>query len=103
MKTCKMVLTIQERIFVTEQYFTHKSYKTVSEMFQAKFPGKDVPNKSTMSRIIAKFRQHGNVCNLPHNREKTALTQRLLATVFSELEPNDPGTSKSLRQVVCEH
>ncbi len=50
-----MALILRERIFVTEQYFAHKSYKTVSEMFQAKFPGKDVPNKSTMSHIITKF------------------------------------------------
>ncbi len=81
----------------------HKSYKTVSEMFQAKFPGKGVPNKSAMSCIIAKFRQCGTVCNLLHNREKTVLTPRVLAKVSSELAPNDPGTSKSLRQVIREH
>ncbi len=98
-----MVLTLHERIFVTKQYFAHKLYKTVSKMFQAKFSGKDVPNKSTMSRIIAKFRQHGIVCNLQRDREKTALTPRMLTTVSSELTPNDPGTSKSLCQVVHEH
>ncbi len=103
MKTRKIVLTLQERIFVTEQYFAHKSYKTVSEMFQAKFSGENVPNKSTISRIIAKFRQYGTVSNLPHNREKTELTPCVLATVLSELAPNDPGTSKSLGQVVSEH
>ncbi len=81
MKTRKIVLTLQERIFVTAQYFAHKSYKTISEMFQVKFPGKDMHNKSTMSRIIAKFHPHGTVCNLPYNREKTALTQHVLATV----------------------
>ncbi len=42
----KMVLTLQERIFVAEQYFTHKSYKTVSEIFQVKFPDKDVSTAS---------------------------------------------------------
>ncbi len=57
----KIVLTLQERIFVTKQCFAHKSYKTVSEMFQAEFPGKDVPKKSIISRISAKFRQHGTV------------------------------------------
>ncbi len=93
-----MVLTLRKRIFVTKQYFAHKSYKTVSEMFQAKFP-----DKSTISRIIAKFYQHGTVCNLPHDREKTVLTLHTLDTVLSELVPNDPGTSKSLRQVVCEY
>ncbi len=98
-----MVLTLRERIFVTEQYFAHKSYKTVSEMFQAKFPGKDVSNKSTMSHIIAKFRQHGPVCNLPHNREKAALTSRVLARVSSELASNNRGISKSFCQVICEH
>ncbi len=72
-------------------------------MFQAKFPVKDAPNKSIMSRIIEKFRQHDTVCNLPHDREKTALTPRVLATVSSDLAPNDPGTSKSLCQVVHEH
>ncbi len=96
MKTCRVVLTLQERIFVTEQYFAHELYKTVSEMFQAKFLGKDVPNKSTMSRIIAKFRQQCTVCNLPHNKEKTALTPHVMVTVSSESATNDPGTSKSL-------
>ncbi len=72
-------------------------------MFQVKFPGKNVPNKSTMSRIIAKFCQHGTVCNLPHAREKTVLTPLVLATVSSELTPRDPGTSKSLGQVVRKH
>ncbi len=98
-----MVLTLQERILVTEQYFTQKLYKIVSEMFQAKFPGKDVLNKSTVSRIIAIFGQHGTVCNLPHDREKTALTPCVLGTVLCELASNDPGTSKSLRQVIREH
>ncbi len=56
-----------------------------------------------MNLIIAKFRQHGTVCNLPHDREKTALTLCVLATVSPELAPNDPGTSRSLRQVVHEH
>ncbi len=98
-----MVLTLHERIFVTEQYFAHTLYKTVSEMFQAKFPGKDMPNKSTISRIIAKFCQHGTVCNLPHDKEKTALTPRVLATVSYELAPNDSGTSKSLCQVIRKH
>ncbi len=98
-----MVLTLQERISVTEQYFAHKSYKTVSEMFQAKFPGTDVPNKSTMSRIITKFHQHNTVCNLLHDREKTALTPRVLATVSSELAPNDTLTSESLCQIIHEH
>ncbi len=102
MKTRKMVLTLQERIFVTKQYLAHKLYKAVSEMFQAKFPGKDVPNMSTMSRIIAKFHQHCTVCNLPLNREKTALSPHV-ATLSSKLAPNDPATSKSLRQVVCKH
>ncbi len=91
-----MVLTVQERIFVIEQYFTHKSYKNVSEMFHMKFLSKDVPNKSTMSRIIAKFCQHGTVCNLPHDIEKTVLTPCVLATVSFELASNDTGTSKSL-------
>ncbi len=72
-------------------------------MFQAKFPGKDVPNKSTMSRIIAKFCQHGTVCNLPHDREKTVLTPYMLATMSSEMAPNDPGISKSLCRVVRKH
>ncbi len=98
-----MVLTLQESIFVTEQYFMHKSYKIVSEIFQAKFPGKDMPNKSTMNHIIAKFCQHVTVWNLPHDGEKTVLTPRVLATVFSELVPNDPGTSKSLCQIVREN
>ncbi len=98
-----MVLTMQERIFVTERYFGHKAYKTVSEMFRAKFPGKDIPNKSTMGRIIAKFLQRGTVCNLPNDGEKTALTSRVLAAVSSELAPNDPGTSTFFRQVVHQH
>ncbi len=88
---------------MTEQYFTHKSYKIISEMFQAKFSGKEVPNNSNMSRIIAKFHQHGTVCNVPHGREKTVLPPRMLEIVLSELAPNDPRTSKSLCQVVCEH
>ncbi len=72
-------------------------------MFHMKFPEKDKPNKSTVSRIVAKFHQHGTVGNLPYEREKFALTPCVLATVSSESAPNDPGTSKSLRQVVHEH
>lgn len=99
-----MVLTLKERIFIVEHYFATKSYKTVLKMFKDEFPGREPPNNSSVSRIVAKFREYGTVRNLPHDREKTALTPQVLATVASELAGTTPSPStKSLRRVVLEH
>jgi hypothetical protein len=43
-------------VFIFEYYFTSKSFDAVREAFSNAYPDKDVPNKTTIHRLVTKFR-----------------------------------------------
>ncbi len=74
-------MILKEGIYTTELYIIHKLYQTVQKMFKKQFPGKDVPDKSSIIGIIQELRMRGIVCNLLYECEKTALTSQVLVTM----------------------
>jgi hypothetical protein len=57
-----MVYSRAGRVFILEHYFASKSFAAVSEAFSNVCPDKEVPNKTTVCRVVTKFRVTGSVC-----------------------------------------
>lgn len=69
-----MNFTLQERIFLLERYLATNSYRETIDAFVFKFPDTRAPNKSTISRILARFRETGSVADRQKRRKCTVLT-----------------------------
>lgn len=59
----------EQRVFIIEQYFTSLSYACVIDEFRVKYPNIAVPNNSTITRFIARFRETGLVSDNKKNWE----------------------------------
>jgi hypothetical protein len=57
-----MVYSLAERVFILKQYFASKSFAAVGEAFSNAYPDKEVPNKTTIHRLVTKYRNAGIVC-----------------------------------------
>ena len=58
----RMVYSLEERIFILEQYIRSLSYGTTATCFAEAYPEKTPPNKSTIIRLYDKFKTTGSVC-----------------------------------------
>jgi hypothetical protein len=61
-------------VFVLEHYFTSKAFAAVREAFSNASPDKEVPNKTTIHRLVTKFRDTASVCGRKRVRRGIALT-----------------------------
>jgi hypothetical protein len=50
-----------QRVFIIEHCLTSSSYLTCQNEFRDTFPDSPVPNKSTISRLLNRFRDKGSV------------------------------------------
>jgi hypothetical protein len=50
-----------ESVFILEYYFTSLSFDAVREAFSNAYPDNEVPNKTTVHRLVIKFRDTGSV------------------------------------------
>ena len=57
-----------------ETYFASKSYKDCQQRFGQKFPGIQVPNNSTIVRLIQRFRDQGSVADRGRRGRPTVMT-----------------------------
>jgi hypothetical protein len=73
-KSCasaNMVYSRVERMFILEHYLTSKSFAAVREAFSNAYLDKEVLNKTTIHRLVTKFRETGSVCDRKHVRRRT--------------------------------
>ncbi len=91
-----MVFTIKERIFTVQEYFTTKSLECVREQFSDEFPKKSAPDMKSILHLVEKFKKHGTVWNLPHERTKTVLTPQTSAPLEEKLMVNSDPLTESL-------
>jgi hypothetical protein len=47
-----MVYSRAERVFILEHYFASKSFAAIREVFSSAYPDKEVPNKTTIHRLV---------------------------------------------------
>jgi hypothetical protein len=84
--------SIEQRVFLISQYYKHKSFKIVKENFQKKYD-QTPPNKSTISRLLKKFRITGSVHDgLRSGRHLNKRTKEILREIQSIIE-DDPTLS----------
>jgi hypothetical protein len=48
-------------VFILEHYLASKSLAAVREVFSSAYPDKEVPNKTTIHRLVTTFRDAGGV------------------------------------------
>jgi hypothetical protein len=63
-KSCavaNMVYSRSERVLILEHYFTSKSFAAVREAFSNAYPDKELLNKTTIHRLVTRFRNTGSV------------------------------------------
>jgi hypothetical protein len=81
LSSSKIGLTFEQRIFVAEHYFGSKSFLLCRKAFEGVFTNESVPYKTTVSRLIRKFRDTGSVLNQKRNRRCAVLNDVTLEDV----------------------
>jgi hypothetical protein len=56
-----MVYSLEERVFILENFLVLKSFASVREAFSNAYPDKKVPNKTTIHRLVTKFRDTDSI------------------------------------------
>jgi hypothetical protein len=69
-----MVYSRAERVFILEHYFASKSFAAVREAFSNAYPDKEVPNKTTIHRLVTKFRDTVFACDKCSSSDKAEIT-----------------------------
>jgi hypothetical protein len=105
-KSCtdaNMVHSRAERVFILENYFTSKSFADVREAFSNAYPDKEVPNETTVYRLVTKFRDTRNVCDRKHVRRRTVLTDETLCSVGETLARSPQKSEKLVpaKWIIC--
>ena len=88
-----------ERVYIHNTYM--KSRKSCSETrrkFPVKFPGRPVPNPSTIRRQAKRFKETGSVKNRKVNHQHHVLTEETLDEIGERLEHTSKKSLKRLSQ-----
>jgi len=86
----------EQRVFLVKQYFASRSYACVVDEFRVKYLDVAVPNNSTITRLITRFRETGSVSDKKRTGRPTILTDAKLAEVRNVMLRSP---SKSLRRL----
>jgi hypothetical protein len=60
-QSARMFFSQMQWVFIVEHYLASHSYLTYENEFRDTFPDSSVPNKSTISRLLNRFRDTGSV------------------------------------------
>jgi hypothetical protein len=71
-------------VFSFEHYFGTKYLAKVNEALQPVSPNKEIPNKTTVSRVMAKCRETKSVCNRYHVNCVAGLTHNTVSTLVND-------------------
>ena len=86
-----------ERVYIHYTYMkSRKSYSETRRKFRVKFPGRPVPNPSTIRRQAKRFKETGSVKNRNINRRRHVLTEETLDEIGERLEHTPPKISRTI-------
>ena len=91
--------SLRERVYIHHTYM--KSRKSCSETrrkFRIKFPGRPVPNPSTIRRLAKRFKKTGSAKNRNVNGRRHILTEETLNEIDEKLEHSPQKSLKRLSQ-----
>jgi transposase len=89
-----MSISQEQRVFIFEHYFASRSYARVADEFRWMYLDSAVPNNSTTTRLIDRFRESGSVADRKRSGRPTILTEAKLADVEGMMQHSP---SKNLR------
>jgi hypothetical protein len=89
-----MSFSQMQRVFIVEHYLASRTYLTCQNEFRDTFPDSPVPNKSTISRLVNRFRDTGSVQDRNRSGRPSVLSYDSLDDILQTLL-RSPG--KSLR------
>ena len=92
----RMVYSLEERIFILEQYIRSLSYGTTAACFAEAYPEKTPPNKSTIKRLYDKFKTTGSVVDAPRSGRPKVLTEDKVTDISAAMAISP---HKSLRRL----
>ena len=95
----KQKFSLCERVYIHNTYM--KSRKSCSETrlkFRVKFPGRPVPNPSTIRRQAKRFKETGSLKNRKVNCRRHVLTEETLDEIGERLEHTLQKSLKCLSQ-----
>lgn len=74
-----MSYSLRERIYLYNTYIRkRKSCAATRRKFREKFPGRSVPDATTIRRLYKKFMRTGSVCDQKKKRTRHVLTEEKL-------------------------
>jgi transposase len=91
-----MVFAQDQRVFVFKHYFSTQSYAECQNAFRHSFPGSVVPNRSTIKRLIERFRETRNIGEKRRSDHPSVLSNDSLEDIRARLPQS---LRKSLRKV----
>jgi hypothetical protein len=69
-RSARMCFSQVQRVFIVEHCLASRSYLTCHSEFRDTFPDSPVPNKSTISRLVNRFRDTGTLHRVASNSRK---------------------------------
>ena len=76
-----------ERVYIHNTYMkSRKTYSETGRKFQVKFPGRPVPNPSTIRRWAKRLKETGSMKNRKVNHRCHVLTEETLDEIGERLE-----------------
>lgn len=96
-----MDYTTGERVFIVEKYLQSKSFKSCQAKFIAKygrFYGNTAPHKSTILRLIKKFRLTGSVLDAKRSGRPSKMTEAVTRDIAARLTRNPTISLRRLSQ-----
>jgi hypothetical protein len=69
-----MVYSRAEHVFIQEHYITSELFTAVRDAFRNAYNDNRVPNKTTIHRLVTKFRDRRSVYDRKHVRRRRVLT-----------------------------
>jgi hypothetical protein len=93
-----MPFSLQERINIVENYIRTGSFKKTLEIFASKFPFSKIPAKSSIQKLISKWRTTGSVVNAKKCRVPTVRTPEAIAVIEEKILTSPTKSVRKLAQ-----
>jgi transposase len=93
-----MVFSQDQRVFILEYYFSTRSYAECQNAFRNSFPDSAVPNKSTIQRLVERFRETGSTGQKRHSGHPSVLSNDILEDIMACLLQSPRKSLRKLSQ-----
>jgi transposase len=93
-----MVFLQDQRVFILEHYFSSRSYEECQNAFRNSFPDSVVPNKSTIQRLVKRFRETVSIGEKRRSGRPSVLSNDSLEDIRTHLLQSPRKSLRKLSQ-----